>query len=138
VPLWDVAKGKGVEGGPGILQQALKDLGKPLSPNFRMVISGHLHQFEWLSFTTQVPAQLILGDGGTQMSKAIPVDAGTVVDTFNHITVQEGEAKSKFGYGVIQLKTKHSSSGDPKSVTIKKVDGSTYRACSLHRYRLHC
>ena len=138
VPLWDVAGGKGIEGGPGILEQAL---GKPdnLSPNFRMVISGHLHQFEYLSFepstTTPVPAQLILGNGGTQMSNAIPIAPGTAVDD---VTVQEGYAKSTFGYGIIQLDNNDTSSADPKSIAIKKVDGSAEKTCSLHGYKLGC
>ena len=138
VPLWDVAKGKGIEAGPAILERALERLGTPLSPNFRMVISGHLHQFEYLSFTTQVPAQLILGDGGTKMSKAIPIQPGTVVDRFDKVKVLEGQAESVFGYGVIQLKTTGTPTANPKSVTIKMVDGSVYKTCSLHRYHLHC
>jgi predicted phosphodiesterase len=146
VPLWDVARGgrRAAEKGPGILQQALKNLGKPLSPNFRMVISGHLHQFEWLSFLpllgrARVPAQLILGDGGTMMSKAESGSfAGKVVDKFNHITASAGAAESTFGYGVIQLKIKPTSSADPKSVTIKKDNGTVLKECELHRYDLHC
>lgn len=134
VPLWDVAGGKGIEGGPGILEEAL---GKPdnLSPNFRMVISGHLHQFEYLSFTTEVPAQLILGDGGTHMSNAIPVIPGTSIDD---VRVDKGYAESRFGYGIIQLDDKDTSSADPKSITIKKIDGSPDTTCSLHGYKLRC
>ena len=138
VPLWDVAHGKGIEAGPAILEQALKDLDTPLSPNFRMVISGHLHQFEWLSFTTQVPAQLILGDGGTKMSTAITHSlAGTVVDPIDNVKVLDGMATSMFGYGVIQLKNKTAPNPNPKSVAVKTVDGTVYN-CSLHRYALHC
>jgi hypothetical protein len=47
-------------------------------------------------------------------------------------------AKSIFGYGVIQLKNKDTPNANPKSVTIKMVDGSVYKACSLNRYHLHC
>jgi hypothetical protein len=137
VPLSDVAK-KGIEAGPAILEQALKSLGTPLSPNFRMVISGHLHQFEYLSFTTPVPAQLILGNGGTQMSKAIPVLPNTVVDMYDNVKVLEGLAQSIFGYGLIQLKNKDSPDANPKSATIKNVNDTVYRTCSLHRYHLHC
>lgn len=137
VPLWDVAGGKGIEGGPNKLELAL--VGQRLSPNLRMVISGHLHQFEYLSFeptaTTLVPAQLILGNGGTYMSDAIPVMPGTAVDD---VRVKEGYAESRFGYGVIQLENNERSSADPKSIKIKKVDGSPDKTCSLHRYELQC
>jgi hypothetical protein len=108
-----------------------------------MVISGHLHQFEWLSLLSPgrapFPAQLILGDGGTQMSMAEKGSfAGKEVDKFKQIAASAGEAESKFGYGVVQLKIKPRSSADPKSVTTKKPDGEVLKRCELHRYDLHC
>jgi hypothetical protein len=83
-----------------------------------MVISGHLHQFEYLIFSTQVPAQLILGNGGTKMSKLIPtipctamVHPCTVIDNLH---VLSGQAKDKFGYGVIQLENEDTTPADPE------------------------
>lgn len=130
VPMWDVAKGKGIEGGPAILEQALQKTGKPLPSRIRLVVSGHLHQLEYLSFTTKVPAQLILGNGGTLLSNALKGSlAGRVVDPTDNVTVAEGRARSLFGYGLI--------SGEG-SVKLRRVNGKTYKACSLSGRRLHC
>lgn len=151
VPLWEVAKNTPPEAGPegndagsGILQKALKDLHEHLSTNVRMVISGHLHQFEWLSLTSEapgqpVPAQLILGDGGTKMSHAIgAIPKGTVVDKLNGVKVLAGDSESKFGYGVVQFENQGTFPADAKSMTIKTDAGSTYKTCSLRGYMLGC
>ena len=107
-----------------------------------MVISGHLHQFEYLIFSTQVPAQLILGNGGTKMSKPMPIIPCTAMihpcTVIDNLRVLNGQAKDKFGYGMIQLENQDTSPADPKSITIRTDEGSTYKTCSLRGYMLRC
>jgi Calcineurin-like phosphoesterase len=132
VPFWYVAK-KGAEGGPGVLEHALKKLGGGLPPNIQMVISGHLHQFEYLSFTTKVkePPQLILGDGGTKMSTPQDINPGDKVDDYNNVILERGLAEAQFGYGVIHLEN------GGESIKVKLLDGKT-DTCTLQPDDLSC
>src|SRR5262249_12072960 len=47
-------------------QQALGGL---LSPSIQMIVSGHIHMFEALSFDKDMPPQLVVGTGGTNLAK---------------------------------------------------------------------
>jgi hypothetical protein len=154
VPLWYVAdKGVRSEGGPEIIEQALLAAGGP-SANLRMIISGHLHQFEYLSFKQEyngspkaVPAQLILGNGGTLMSNAIEggVMPGPVPgDTYDGVQVVRGivvgkdksTLKDPFGFGVIEL-NKDVSNPDPQSIWILMLHVNGHR-CTLTGHDLSC
>ncbi len=59
----------GISGGKvenTILQKAL---GHRLKPGIKMIVSGHIHLFEALSFSDDRPPQLVVGSGGTALSK---------------------------------------------------------------------
>src|SRR5262249_25009608 len=47
-------------------QQALGGL---QSSSIQMIVSGHIHMFEALSFDKDMPPQLIVGTGGTKLAK---------------------------------------------------------------------
>jgi hypothetical protein len=135
VPFWLIApKGDNDDGGggPATLEAALRNLeklGQPLSSNVTMIVSGHLHQFEYLSFQHARPSQLILGNGGTQMSKAAGDLRGKPVDGD---IVSEGLAANVFGFGVIAL-------GQPQpTVAVKTDDAKTWLTCTLGASHLHC
>ena len=49
------------------MQQAT--LGPLLSSDVRMVVSGHIHMFEAISFADDKPPQLVGGNGGTKLAK---------------------------------------------------------------------
>jgi Calcineurin-like phosphoesterase len=49
-----------------ILQKALGDR---LKPGIKMIVSGHIHLFEALSFFDDRPPQLVVGSGGTDLSR---------------------------------------------------------------------
>src|SRR4030095_4130921 len=50
-----------------VLQKAL---GNELEPKIKMIVSGHIHLFEGLSFSDDRPPQLVVGSGGTNLAKA--------------------------------------------------------------------
>lgn len=133
VPFWQIKRNgaDGNDGGPPTLEQALHDLGRPLSSNVRMIISGDLHQFEYLSFDGTRPPQLILGDGGTRMSK--PVKGSFAGQQVDGDTVSEGRAKSAFGYGVMSV-----AKSQPTTLTIETAAGSPWLNCKLSATQLHC
>jgi hypothetical protein len=134
VPFWEIASNEDKEegeGGPATLEAALRHLRQPLSSNVTMIVSGDLHQFEYLSFDQTRPSQLILGDGGTQMSKAVKGDfKGRVVDDD---AVSEGRAESWFGFGVIAL-----GQAEQTRVAVKTADAKTWLSCTLGASHLHC
>jgi hypothetical protein len=136
VPLWQVKRGNAGEGGVATLEQAMGGLPRPLPPDLHLVISGDVHQFEYLGFGGQHASQLILGDGGVLMSKAVKgTFSGRSVDGAK---VLDGRAAAMFGYGVITLPKKQSGPGAPIPVAIMHVNGSQWLACSLARSRLDC
>ena len=71
-PFWGIRAGDG--GDPaGALTAALAEAWERASPRgIRLVVSGHTHLFELLSFDADRPPQLIAGDSGTDLASAIP------------------------------------------------------------------
>lgn len=64
-----------------------------------LVVSGHIHLFELLSFDRGQPTQLVAGDGGTEMAMAIPAQiAGLKV---RGATLLSGQDAHEFGYTVL-------------------------------------
>lgn len=53
----------------------------------RLVLSGHIHLFEFLNYNDGRPSQLVAGDGGTALTK--------------NVTVPAAESKREFGYTVL-------------------------------------
>jgi hypothetical protein len=79
-----------------IVQQ--RALGKLLPPTIKLIVSGHVHAFEALSFNETNPPhvpQLVVGDSGTKLASEphVPTDVGGV-------PVTSGVVLSHFGYMV--------------------------------------
>jgi hypothetical protein len=120
VPFWEIKKGQPDEGGAATLEAALNRQG--LSGHVMIILSGDLHQFEYLSFRGDRPPQLILGDGGTEMSNAragsfegLCVPQSKKCDDAEKAS--EGLAADVFGYAIFDLHT--SSAG---AVAVKTLD----------------
>jgi hypothetical protein len=78
-----------------VQQQALGDL---LSPNIAMIVSGHIHLFEALTFDgtdPKRPPQLVVGTGGDKLAKK-PDDPRDV----DGVTVADALILKSFGYMV--------------------------------------
>ncbi len=81
-PLWGVVKS--AKGGPApagapygfinVTQQAALDAAMPagLPANVGLVLSGHMHRFQASGFAGNRPPQLVVGDGGMEMSELEP------------------------------------------------------------------
>jgi hypothetical protein len=61
-----------------------------------LIVSGHTHLFELLSFDRGRPAQLVAGDGGTEM--ALPLPARIAGLKLRGATLLSGENVHEFGY----------------------------------------
>jgi Calcineurin-like phosphoesterase len=77
-----VGKSSGVKFDNTILQKALGDR---LQPGIKMIVSGHIHLFEALSFSDGRLPQLVVGSAGTELTaapdgfKGLPVNASDSV-----------------------------------------------------------
>ncbi len=65
-----------------------------------MVISGHTHLFELLSFGPGRPPQLVAGDGGTNLAAALPASLNGA--TARGVAVVAGTSRQEFGYTLLK------------------------------------
>jgi hypothetical protein len=101
-----------------------------LGPSIALVLSGHLHLFEALSFAADRPPQLIVGHGGTTLDAAVTVPfVGTEIAG---ATVVEAMALDRFGFTTLE----RSDSG--WQATARDVDGTPMARCMLAGDRIAC
>ncbi|MBV8845222.1 MAG: metallophosphoesterase [Bryobacterales bacterium] len=75
------------------LQQAWE---KAAPQGIDMVLSGHTHLFEVLSYGGTRPVQIVAGDGGTKLSDPIPAQVNGM--DIHGVVVAESENRQAFGY----------------------------------------
>jgi Calcineurin-like phosphoesterase len=106
-PLWGlrpiVADGSQAEALNATVQQALPG---PLPPAIDLVVTGHIHLGEVLSFTGNRPPQVIMGTGGTRLLPAVTTEMvgreidgevvthATTVSTHGFMTFQPGDEEA--------------------------------------------
>lgn len=101
-----------------------------LPPNVQLVLSGHIHLLELLSFNSGRPPQFAVGNSGTKLDPAITtpltgleiagatVATGTVIDQFGFLTLEQ--------------------SGRDWIVTVRDVNGAPQSTCTLSGTSLVC
>jgi hypothetical protein len=112
------------------LQQALASSGGRLPQGIELVLSGHLHLFELLSFTDQRPLQLVVGNGGTTLDKKInrKLDGMAFGDT----TVRYGRSVHHFGFAMI------APGEDGSTMTLIEPSGRQRMKCALTPTSARC
>jgi hypothetical protein len=95
-----------------------------------MVLSGHVHLFEVLSFDNGRPPQVVAGDGGTLL-------AGPLPQRLDGITVEggamvSGQSRHEFGYTVLEK------SHAGWKLALKTPAGQAMLACSIEGTRAAC
>lgn len=111
-PVWGVKKlkGKPEDVINATLQQSVRAIGGSLPSTVQLILSGHIHHYESLAFSSQAmrPAQLILGNGGVELSgDKLPESFKTTVDGQE----AHGTSSSEFGYMLLTLGKKGTWSG---------------------------
>jgi hypothetical protein len=104
-PIWGVDQGAS----PGqfdisnaALQQALRQSsGGSLPASVQLVLAGHMHRFEAVSFETGRPPQLVIGNSGTQLNDN-PLAGPFTADVDGEAA--KGLAANEFGYLDIRLR----------------------------------
>jgi hypothetical protein len=104
--------------------------GNTLPPGIALVLSGHIHLFEALSFADHRPPQLVLGTAGSSLSDAIGTDltgwqiAGTTV----------AYARTAHVFGVTTMERK----GAGWTMTLRDEAGAPLIACTIAGPHLSC
>lgn len=99
-----------------------------------MVLSGHVHLFELLSFDAQGgegrPPQLVAGDGGTMLAGPLPQRLEGV--TIEGGAMVSGESRHEFGYTVLEK------SHAGWKLALKNLDGHSMLDCSIEGMKAAC
>jgi hypothetical protein len=64
-----------------------------------LIVSGHVHLFELLSFDHDLPPALVAGQGGTDLAK--PIEASLIGARLGPATVVAGTSEHQFGYTIL-------------------------------------
>lgn len=87
-------------GSPKPLAAALEEAWEKAAPTgFTMILSGHVHLFEYVSVDHGRPPQIVAGDGGTQM--AVPIEASMKSTQIRGASVSGSKSRQKFGYTML-------------------------------------
>jgi predicted phosphodiesterase len=70
----------------------------------QLILSGHTHLFEILSFEHGRPPQIVAGDGGTDLAQALPASVNGM--TIRGLTVSGSETRHEFGYTLLNKTAK--------------------------------
>jgi hypothetical protein len=132
-PVWGIARAGMLEGRPVItevnptLQQAADD---SISANLFTVISGHIHTFQAVTYAGPRPAQVIVGNSGDALDKAIPETlSGIAVDGMASSDIS---ASDGFGFLLLERVT------DGWQGTLYDRMGVKRRLCRMHARSFHC
>jgi calcineurin-like phosphoesterase family protein len=106
------------------LQQALKQSRYGHFPDhIEMLLAGHVHLFEALSFTDQRPTQFVFGGGGTKLSPSISqqlINEHPSVLTALNIQSDELSTFHQFDYGIIDIMP-----GEQLRVSVHSLDAES-------------
>jgi hypothetical protein len=105
------------------MQAALDSIGGAFPAGVRLVIAGHVHQWEALSFGAARPSSLIVGNGGTLESTGLPtMNPGEMVDG---LPLAGYWATLDFGYSLLRR------TADGLSLEMRAVDGTVGATCRI-------
>jgi Calcineurin-like phosphoesterase len=128
-PIWGVARFTLgiVLGGNSTLMAAEDTYGIP--PNVNLMLAGHIHVFEAMNYTHNLPPQLIVGEGGDNLDDAPPILTGLSVGT-TKIT----DGFSLPGYGFLLM----TRDNDHWNVDVFDASGAHERSCTYASRRMNC
>jgi len=127
-PLWGIGEDDGTLFKINETLQASTD--NTLAAGVNLVLSGHIHFFEFLNFTDGRAPQFIIGNSGTEMDPPVTQPlAGTEI---GGTTVEEGVTVPEFGFALMEL------SGNTWNVSMLDVDGNEFASCTIEEYIASC
>lgn len=73
--------------------------------NIEVILSGHIHLFEYVTLDRGRPPQIVAGDGGTQMD--VPIEISLKGTNIRGATVSGNRIKERFGYTLLTKEGKY-------------------------------
>ena len=121
-PFW--AFKSGVPGSGAVISRPLAGAWESAKPDgVRLILSGHVHLFEFLAFERGRPAQLVAGDSGTALAKNLAPDfSGAIV---GGAAVESGKSRQEFGYTVLRRR------GKGWTLTLRNSEAKDLVTCKL-------
>ncbi len=103
---------------------------KGMPTGIDLILSGHAHLFEILSFGGDRPVQVVAGNGGTKLeNRPLPKVAGSEIRGFK---VDAGESNSVFGITEFEKK------GQNWKLTLRDADGKPIGSCQIEGHEAAC
>jgi hypothetical protein len=130
-PLWGIV-GMDKSGEPfGSNLTLVAAAGGRIAGNVSLMLAGHIHAFEAMGFDDGLPAQLVVGEGGTWLDTDMPRDlAGLAV---NGARIVSGVSlPGTFGFTILERAT------GGWTATAYDVLGSAIERCRLNGRRVSC
>ena len=129
-PMWGLRREQaGIGDAPltAVMRQAYEAAGLL---KIELILAGHTHLFEILSYATGRPPQIVAGDAGTALANEIQKDlkGETVFGT----KVEGGTSRHEFGFTTLR---RH---GDRWELTLKNPAAQTLVSCSIQGKKAHC
>jgi len=122
-PFWGL-RTDSADGKPAPVSPTLEAAWDRASPKgIELVLSGHIHIFELLSFPGSRPAQLVAGDGGTNL--AVPIQGSIDGLSVQGVRIGAGQTQSQFGY------TRFARHGKTWDVSLQNRAGEPLIRCNL-------
>lgn len=133
-PIWAAISGPlGIPiGGNATLIAAAGDLSTFAA--ISLMLSGHIHTFEVINYTSKVPPQLVAGHGGDNLDPT-PADLhGAIFQGHSGVSVKDGMSVAGFGFLMMTRKA----SDDGWTITLYSSSGVAVRQCQFVEGRVAC
>lgn len=132
-PFWALFGKKDRE--PGAINQTLQESARKMGTMMAqspidMILAGHIHLFETLTFQDQGPSQLVLGNGGTELNEVTPELKSPFFEgiPIDDRKVRQATILKDFGYLMLEYEQ---ASGDWNAIAYNK------NGMLLDRFRIH-
>jgi hypothetical protein len=123
-PFWAYKTSAGTPPVTQVLSQPLAAAWDQVRPEgVRMIMSGHIHLFEFLAFDRNRPAQLVAGTGGTNL--ALRIKPNLEGETVFGAAVNTGNSDHDFGYTELDRK------GAGWDLEFRNSNGADEETCTL-------
>ena len=120
--------------GNGALQSVLNGLQPTVlfPPNVKALLSGHVHLFEVVSFSTPQPAQFVSGNGGDWIDTPLPIPLAPGVVPAPGTAIAGIVATNRFGFMTMER------DGARWRMVAHDRDGAPQIACTLQERQASC
>jgi hypothetical protein len=127
-PFWGFATGNSSlrPSTPGLEEAWMKGAPKGID----LVVSGHVHLFELLSFDHDLPPALVAGQGGTNLAN--PIAAPLIGTRLGPATVVAGTSEHQFGYTILTR------AENGWRLALKNLQDRTLADCSIRGRETSC